>query len=259
MTDDTASELPEWTDEERLLLASADLDQAPAHSLERSLQAAAAATAVASGIAASQAAASTLAGKATGAFALVKWLGFVTLVGAAGIGGNAWRKSHASAAAVASAAHVRGALPPELPVTAMPASASSVAAEAAADPTATATADSSAAPDSSGAPASTPRSASARSAPSAHSQPDLARDIAALDQVRQALRAGRSNDALAALARYDAEFGKSGALRVEANVLRIEATARAGDRARAQTLARAFLAQNPQSPYAARVRKILQE
>jgi hypothetical protein len=113
------------------------------------------------------------------------------------------------------------------------------------------------APTEPSAPSTPPRRAvTARAEASVPSQPDLSRDIAVLDEARRALRSGRARDALAALDRYDAEFGKSAALRVEAHVLRIEALARAGDTARAQTLARAFIKQNPKSPYAERLRAL---
>jgi hypothetical protein len=46
-------------------------------------------------------------------------------------------------------------------------------------------------------------------------------------------------------------------LRVEATALRIEALLRSGKRARATSLANAFLARNPKSPYAARVRALI--
>jgi hypothetical protein len=41
-------------------------------------------------------------------------------------------------------------------------------------------------------------------------------------------------------------------------VLRIDALLRSGNRARATALATAFLARNPKSPYAARVRALLE-
>ena len=43
----------------------------------------------------------------------------------------------------------------------------------------------------------------------------------------------------------------------EAAVMKIEATHANGDRAGARTLARAFLAKSPESPYAARIRSLL--
>ena len=72
------------------------------------------------------------------------------------------------------------------------------------------------------------------------------------------LRAGDAAGALAALDRYDAQFGKSGSLRVEATALRVEALVRAGQRKRAEALADAFLASHPNSPYATRIRALVE-
>ncbi len=251
MSEETPSDLPEWTEEERLLLASADLDQPPEDSLRRTLRAAGAATAVAGGVAATHATASALLGKAGGSFAIVKWLALATCLGGAAIGLHTWQKHRiASEAPTASVVQAPAPRPPVLaPAEAPPPFASSEPA-----PSLPAAEEAAPSPDH-----PSPRPAARSTAAASASQPDLTRDIAALDAARQALRAGRAAEALAALDRYDAEFGKNGALRVEASVLRIEATARAGNRDRAQRLARTFLAHNSKSPYAARVKAILEQ
>jgi hypothetical protein len=240
------SELPEWTDAERSLLASAEVDRPPATSLRRTLQAASV-TAAAGTVAATHAAAATLTGKVGVGAALGKWLLVATCVGGAAVGVRAWQNAHTE--------HDL-AITPAPPSSPPPLAAS--ARQPADEPATPGVSASSDAP-ASDAPASdpAPRVASAR-ASSTVTQPDLSRDIAALDRARQALRAGRAGEALAALDRYDAEFGKNRALRVEASVLRIEATERSGNHARAQALARAFLARDGKSPYAARVRGILE-
>jgi hypothetical protein len=87
-------------------------------------------------------------------------------------------------------------------------------------------------------------------------QPDISLEIAAMDEARAALRGGRPTEALRALDRYDAANAK-GSLRVEATALRIDALLRSGQRDRAQSLADAFLARNPKSPYAARIRTLI--
>jgi len=243
MREDPLSELPEWTQEERLLLTSAEVDRPPPSSLGRTLKAASLTSAVAGSVTATHAAASTLGGKATVGAVLGKWLLFATCVGGAAVGAQAWR-DHTAGRAV---------------VTQVPESAPAIVVaprptrEPAVEPAAPRTDE----PSDSAPSTAPPRNVSAP-APSAVTQPDLTRDIAALDRARQALRAGHASEALAALERYDVEFGKAGALRVEAGVLRIEATARSGNRARAQQLARAFLARDGKSPYAARVRAILE-
>jgi hypothetical protein len=242
------SDLSEWTEEERLLLASAELDRPPPDSVTRTLRAAGAASAVATGLLAAQGASASLAGKVGGSFALVKWLVLASCLGAGAFGVATWHKSrvaHSAAVSVVSAPAPRAAALPAVPIPAASLEPIAAVAESAVPASAELVAPA--------------RSASVRAAPSASAgQPDLTRDIAALDQARQALRAGHAADALAALDRYDAEFGKSGALRVEASVLRIEATARVGNLSRARALARSFLAHNPKSPYATRVKAVLE-
>ena len=88
-------------------------------------------------------------------------------------------------------------------------------------------------------------------------QPDISSEIATVDELRNLLRARQPRVALGALDRYDARFGKSGALREEVAALRIEALLESGKRERAKALARAFLAHHAQSPYAARVRALV--
>jgi hypothetical protein len=83
----------------------------------------------------------------------------------------------------------------------------------------------------------------------------LADEISRLDTVRRLLAANRSKPALAALRGYAVEHPR-GALRQEAALLRIEAFERDGDRARARALAERFLADNPDSPHAPRVRAL---
>jgi hypothetical protein len=83
----------------------------------------------------------------------------------------------------------------------------------------------------------------------------LADEIARLDTVRRLLAANRAKPALAALRGYEREHAQ-GALRQEAALLRIEAFSRDGDRAQARTLAERFLADNPDSPHAPRVRAL---
>jgi hypothetical protein len=91
----------------------------------------------------------------------------------------------------------------------------------------------------------------------APSQPDITREIAAIDDARTALRQGKAAEALAALDRYDAEFTRGGSLHLEATALRIEALIQRGDRARATSLASAFLTSHPKSPYAMRIRALI--
>jgi outer membrane protein assembly factor BamD (BamD/ComL family) len=77
-----------------------------------------------------------------------------------------------------------------------------------------------------------------------------------LDAARRALRAGDTQLALGELDRHQAQFPR-GMLGQEATLLRIEVLARSGNRSAAQTLARQFLARQPNSPHAKRIESLL--
>lgn len=83
----------------------------------------------------------------------------------------------------------------------------------------------------------------------------LAEEVAALHEARNAVAAGRSTAALAALDAYGKRFPR-GRLSLEAEVLRIEALSRGGSRAAAAARAKSFLAAYPNNPYAHRVRAL---
>ncbi len=84
----------------------------------------------------------------------------------------------------------------------------------------------------------------------------IAREIAALDDVRRALSAGEPQKALKQLGDYGRSHPR-GVLRQEATLLRIEALARVGDRAAARRLADRFLSANPASPHEKRIRALV--
>jgi hypothetical protein len=86
----------------------------------------------------------------------------------------------------------------------------------------------------------------------------LAAEVAALDVARSVLDAGRPDETLALLGRYLAVFPR-GKLLPEAGVLRIEALAASGDRARVIGEAVRFLAQYPNAPQRARVELLRDE
>jgi len=81
-------------------------------------------------------------------------------------------------------------------------------------------------------------------------------ELATLEQARATLAAGDPARALSLLDAYGTTFPR-GSMGPEATVLRVEALVRAGDRAAAERVGSAFLASNPQSPYAARIRSLL--
>lgn len=83
-------------------------------------------------------------------------------------------------------------------------------------------------------------------------KPTLSDEVAALDKARKAM----DEDPEAALAELDKVQG--GVLAQEADVLRIEALARAGKKDQAKAAASAFLAKHPNSPLASRVRRAIQ-
>jgi hypothetical protein len=86
-------------------------------------------------------------------------------------------------------------------------------------------------------------------------QGSLADEVAQLQKAKLALKGGSPAQALAELGTYAQRFPRP-MLGAEAAVLRIEALSQSGDGARAKTLAEAFLAKNPNSPYAARLRSL---
>jgi hypothetical protein len=97
--------------------------------------------------------------------------------------------------------------------------------------------------------------ATARSVPKAGDS-TLPAELATLERARAALGAGEFARALSILDGYIDRF-PHGAMAPEAAVLRIETLLKAGDRASATRFANAFLAIEPRSPYAARIRSLL--
>ncbi len=86
----------------------------------------------------------------------------------------------------------------------------------------------------------------------------IAREVELLDSVKAKLGAGQAGEAARALDAYDAEF-PAGTLRPEATVLRIRTLLASGDRAGAEKLGNAFLAEHPSGVHAKRVRALLGE
>lgn len=85
----------------------------------------------------------------------------------------------------------------------------------------------------------------------------LGQEVAALDRARDALAAGNVAGALRQVDEYESQFPR-GALAQEATALRIEALLQQGNRDAAARLADRFLASNPKSPHAARIRLLVQ-
>jgi hypothetical protein len=84
----------------------------------------------------------------------------------------------------------------------------------------------------------------------------LPAELALLEQARSAVAGGDPARSLSVLDRYAERFPQ-GSMMPEAMMIRIEALLKAGDRSAATRSAAAFLASDPGSPYAARVRSLL--
>jgi predicted negative regulator of RcsB-dependent stress response len=105
-----------------------------------------------------------------------------------------------------------------------------------------------------------PETSKARSAASGtlrDPKPSLDEEIAHLDSARVALKSGNASGALAALDVHSRRF-RGGAMAPEAEVMRMEALAAAGNKRAAVARARNFLRNDAKSPHAARVRALLQ-
>jgi hypothetical protein len=89
-------------------------------------------------------------------------------------------------------------------------------------------------------------------------KPGLSDELGSLDRARQALVAGDAGRSLRLLDDYHRRFPQP-KLGTEAAVLRIEALAASGQRARASELGAKFLARHGKGPYGARVRSLIGE
>ena len=90
--------------------------------------------------------------------------------------------------------------------------------------------------------------------PQATRSVSLGDELAVVESASRALRAGNPQAALGRLAEYRQRFPR-GKLALEAQVLRIEALARAGRTNEAARMARGFLKRHPNSPVGARIRR----
>lgn len=86
-------------------------------------------------------------------------------------------------------------------------------------------------------------------------QGSLAEEVAQLQKAKLALKGGKPAEALSELNVYAQRFPRP-RLGAEATVVRIEALSASGSSERAKSMAEGFLAKNPNSPYAARLRSL---
>jgi len=238
----------------------------------------AATSAVASATAASAAAGATVgaagagsaAGKSLGALALVKWLSIGVTAGVVAAGGAAVVRHEVARHATTARGPDAGGAPRGAQDT--PSAVKSPRNGAGAEPNAAAAQSNGAFTAPLGAPsalAPTPPAGTARAAVSHPAPPRppqtqtpiptpasgaLAREVAQIDAARSALAAGDTARALAELERYERTRETPTFVR-EAELLRIDAFATRGERARAAELARRYLARFPNDAHAVKLRE----
>lgn len=229
----------EHDDFERALLASAKGDAMPADKKRALAAALSGATALGvAGTAKATTAAAAAAKKGGAGLALAKWIaagafGTALVAGAAKGVGHVVERSHDAPVTLA-ANEPRPRVP--VPVAPVPPPKPTIADEPVVEP-----------------PQPPPAPPPVVRRPAAPAVRPIAEELAVIERARTALANGDVASAERALAEHDRDF-KGGAFGDEARVLRIDALAKKGDRAGAAAAARAYLASNPDSPYAPRVR-----
>ena len=83
-------------------------------------------------------------------------------------------------------------------------------------------------------------------------------ELALVEQARAALAGGRGSECLVVAAQHRKRFSNRGQFNEEIEVMRIEALAMTGDRARARAQAAQFLERHGDTPYAVRLRRVLE-
>jgi len=191
--------------------------------------------------------------------AWLKWLAVGFVLGTAGAGTTVklveWREaSRAEAPARVDTVQVAGKRATRTPASAKPEPTSGVSGATTPAPVAQSTveADTGAKAATVSANRPTPVLEVDRSEPGAPKTTTLSIEMTRLEAVHVALARGDARSALRELDAYQESFS-SGALSVEARVLRIEALTALGDHLTARMLAQRFLSEQPDSPYAKRV------
>jgi hypothetical protein len=97
-------------------------------------------------------------------------------------------------------------------------------------------------------------------APSAAGSADpFLEELALVERARSALARGRGRECLEATAGYERRFAKGGLFREEVEVMHIEALAMSGERAAARARGQRFLDVHRDTPYAERIRRVLDQ
>jgi hypothetical protein len=235
--------ISDWTESERAILRTAELDRPEQNAAERTL------AQLGIGLGAGVATVAT-ASKAAAVGAVARGSLWLKLAGVALIGGGVVGAVVVEERAQPEPSHAV-VQKPALKAPVAPAPSSIVSAvEAVANETPP-SAEGTLEPTESAVPA---RSAAA---PKARNSEAFSAEVRVIDEARQKLRAGDPHGALAALERYSELVGHGGSLRAEATVVRIEALQASGDTQAASALARGFLSRNPKSAYADYVRRIV--
>lgn len=94
--------------------------------------------------------------------------------------------------------------------------------------------------------------------PHASVGPDLREEIRLLDAARSALQSHQPRAAMEAIDTYNARF-PAGAFKQEAAMLKIQALALRGETSRANSMAKKFIKNNPDSPYVNRASRIVEQ
>ncbi|MDF2696470.1 MAG: hypothetical protein K0S65_4853, partial [Labilithrix sp.] len=82
---------------------------------------------------------------------------------------------------------------------------------------------------------------------------------ALVERARSALAQGRGRECLEATVGYEKRFAKGGLFREEVEVMHIEALAMSGERATARARGQRFLDVHRDTPYAERMRRVLDQ
>jgi len=109
--------------------------------------------------------------------------------------------------------------------------------------------------------AGTPKPAASITRPAPGSAPagdDFRDELALVERVRKQLSSGDDEACLRSIDQYSRRF-HDGAFVQEVEVMRVEALAASGDRERARAFGGKFLSEHPTSPYAGRVRSVLEK
>ncbi len=223
----------------RMLLESWQQEGPPVDGRTRTL----AALGIASGAAAIGATTTlgSIAPKAAASLSLIKWLGLAVLLGLAAVGGATYLMMSRSKVSTPVAANLHAPLATDsIPVAPLAASPSVTFESAEPSPAQT---------------TSGPRRI-ARVNESVRTSDRLSDQIALIDAARRALSTGEIDQAETLAANYETKF-PHGAFSEEAEAIRITALNKNGDAAKARVLGAAFLQAHPSSPYATRIRALV--